>query len=88
MKVLSQFCHQILENFPLPQISSYKIWLLIQKLSSLQKEKRNNELNAKKVCVICQKETALVLHELFTKNNKEEVMREHFAPEEYNLKML
>lgn len=42
----------------------------------------------KKVCVICQKETALVLHELFTKNNEEEVMREQFAPKEYNLKML
>lgn len=31
---------------------------------------------AKKDYVICQKETALVLNELFTKNNKEEVMRE------------
>lgn len=31
---------------------------------------------AKKDCVICQKEMALVPNELFTKNNKEEVMRE------------
>lgn len=30
----------------------------------------------KKDCVICQKETALALNELVTKNNKEEVTKE------------